>query len=227
MKVILYTRVSTDKQAEQGLGLQVQEKALRAWARNGSHKVVGLYTDSGISGSNGLDTRPGLAAAFADTQAGKAAALVVYRLDRLSRKLADQETWIEQLERAGRKVISITEPEYGEDEMRALVRQILGAVAQYERAVIRKRLANGRAEKHAQGGYAYGGPPYGWAAVGKELVPVEDEQQVLVVMRQLRATGMSYAAVASALNDAGHVARRGGWHAQTVSRALARTSEKQ
>jgi DNA invertase Pin-like site-specific DNA recombinase len=226
MRVILYTRVSTDKQAEHGLGLAVQDKALRAWAKAGGHKVVAMRSDAGISGSNGLDTRPGLALAFRELEDGKADALAVYRLDRLARKLASQETWIERLERAGRQVISVTEPDYGEDEMRVFVRQVLGAVAEYERAVIRKRLRNGRAEKAAQGGYAYGGPPYGWRAEGKALVPDPDEQRVLARMRELRAEGLSYGAVAAALAAEGIRARRGGWHAQTVSRALARSGTK-
>src|SRR5260221_9302124 len=118
MRVILYTRVSTDKQAEHGLGLQVQDKALRAWAKAGGHKIIAALSDAGVSGSNGLDTREGLAAAFIALEAGKADALAVYRLDRLARKLASQETWIERLEKAGRQVISVTEPDYGEDEMR-------------------------------------------------------------------------------------------------------------
>src|SRR5262252_7034966 len=179
MRVILYTRVSTDKQAEKGLGLEVQRRALRDWAKADGHKIIAAYSDDGVSGSNGLDTRPGLAAAFADMEAGKADALAVYRLDRLARKLASQETWIEQQERAGRKVVSVTEPDHGEDEMRVLIRQVLGAFAEYERAVIRKRLRNGRAEKAARGGYAYGGPPFGWRAEGGELVPAPREQRIL------------------------------------------------
>jgi DNA invertase Pin-like site-specific DNA recombinase len=227
MKVIAYTRVSTDKQAEQGYGLDVQRKAIRAWAKAGGHKVTAWYSDEGLSGSNGLDTRPGLSAAFSALETGAADALVVGKLDRLARKLVSQETWIERVEQAGRKVISVAEPDHGEDEMRVLIRQVLGAFAEYERAVIRKRLAGGRAEKAAQGGYAYGGPPYGWRAEAGELVRESAEQDVLAEMRELRDGGLSFGAVATRLNERGLRARRGQWHAQTVSRALARATAPQ
>jgi DNA invertase Pin-like site-specific DNA recombinase len=225
LRVILYTRVSTDTQAEQGLGLAMQERAVRDWAKAHGHKIVAAYTDSGVSGSNGLDTRPGLAAAFGDLEDGKADALAVYRLDRLARKLASQETWIERLEQAGRQVLSVTEPQYGEDEMRTLVRQILGAVAQYERVVIVKRMQGGRRTKHERGGYAYGGPPYGWHAEGKELVPDPGEQAVRDRIHREREAGQSLRQIADALNAEGIAARRGRWHPQTVARALDRPDQ--
>src|SRR5690242_10011662 len=99
MRVISYTRVSTDRQAEQGLGLDAQRRAINSWAKTNGHKIVATFTDEGVSGSNGLDTRPGLANAFQALEDGQADAMVVYRLDRLARKLASQETWIETLER--------------------------------------------------------------------------------------------------------------------------------
>jgi DNA invertase Pin-like site-specific DNA recombinase len=225
MKVIAYVRVSTDTQAEKGLGLDMQRRAIRDWAKAGGHKIVAWYgSDEGRSGTNGLDTRPELAGAFQALHDGKADALAVYRLDRLARKLALQETWISQLERVGRQVISVTEPYAGDDEMRTLIRQVLGAVSEYERTVIYKRLQGGRAEKARQGGYAYGSPPYGWRSQDKALVPDEDEQHVLERMRELRRGGASYGAIAAQLNADGVSARRerARWHPQTVSRALER-----
>lgn len=224
VKVIAYTRVSTDTQAEKGLGLDMQRRAIREWAKANGHKVIAWYGSAeGVSGTNGLDTRPELAEAFQALHEGKADALAVYRLDRLARKLALQETWIGQLERVGKQVISVTEPYAGDDEMRTLIRQILGAVSEYERTVIYKRLQGGRAEKAAQGGYAYGSPPYGWESKDKALAPVEAEQDVLRAMHALRADGVSYGAIASDLNARGVIARKGGrWHAQTVSRAVQR-----
>lgn len=159
-------------------------------------------------------------------EAGEADALAVYRLDRLSRKLAYQEVWRERLEAIGCQVVSVTEPEHGEDEMRNLVRQILGAVAEYERVVIVKRLQGGRAAKHARGGYAYGSPPYGWKAEGKELVADDEEQAVRRAMAAMRRDGLSYQRIAEAMNAQGRLPLRGQcWYAQTVSRALARNGE--
>ena len=61
MKVAAYLRVSTDRQAEEGLGLEVQEQTIRGWARQHGHRVVLWARDEGVSGSNGLDMREGLA----------------------------------------------------------------------------------------------------------------------------------------------------------------------
>lgn len=225
MKLIAYTRVSTDAQAEHGLGLDVQRRAIRAWAAKNDHKVIAWYSDKGISGSNGLDTRPGLAEAFRETEA-KADGLVVYRLDRLARKLGSQITWIEQLESRGRQVISVTEPDVGQDEMRVLVRQVLGAIAEYERATIVRRMRDGRALKAERGGFAYGSPPYGWRADGHELVPVEAEQATLARIRDLRAESCSIRVIGETLTAEGFTPKRGGqWHAETIRRIL-RTADQ-
>jgi DNA invertase Pin-like site-specific DNA recombinase len=66
MRVCAYLRVSTDEQAEQGLGLDVQEQAIRAWAREHKHRVTAWHRDEGISGSNGLETRLALADALTE-----------------------------------------------------------------------------------------------------------------------------------------------------------------
>jgi DNA invertase Pin-like site-specific DNA recombinase len=225
VRAVVYLRVSTDKQAEDGLGLDVQRKAVAAWARAGDHEIVAWYEDAGVSGSNGLDTRPGLAAAFRALEAGHAGLLLVYRLDRLSRKLGSQITWIERLEARGCHVVSVTEPDVGQDEMRNLVRHILGAIAEYERATIVRRMQDGRALKAERGGYAYGSPPYGWTSVAGELVPADAEQQVITRMAALRDGGASYRDVAAALNAQGLAPKRGAaWHPMTVRRALARAA---
>jgi DNA invertase Pin-like site-specific DNA recombinase len=225
MRVIAYLRVSTDRQAEHGLGLDVQRRAVRSWASANGHKVIATYQDAGISGGNGLDNRPGLAAAFGDLEDDKADALVVYRLDRLARKLASQETWIEQLGRRGKAVISVTEPDVGADEMRDLVRQILGAIAQYERAVIRRRMQSGRAEKAAQGGYAYGSPAYGFRSEDRQLVPDAHEAAVVARILAMHAHGMGTRGIAAALNADGVPTKRGNaWFSESVARVIRRAT---
>jgi len=228
MKLTGYLRVSTDRQADEGLGLDVQERAIRAWAKAAGHKVVAWRKDEGISGSNGLDTRAALAEALEDVSQRRTFGIVVYRLDRLARDLIMQETLLREIRKLGGEVFttSAAEAEYltddDSDPSRKLIRQILGAVNEYERAMIALRLRSGRALKHQRGGYAYGGPPFGWRAEGKALVADNAEQGVLDRMRQDRAEGASYASIAASLNADGIPARRGSWHPQTVSRALGR-----
>ena len=227
LRAIAYIRVSTDRQADEGNGLDVQRQAITAWAKAGGHKIVDWFSDEqsgkdALDPDNGLTTRPGLSEAFIALEGGQADALVVYRLDRLARKLSHREVWIERQQSKGREVISVTEPGYGDDEMRTLVRQILGSVAEYERVVIAKRLSAGRAAKAAKGGYAYGAPPFGYRAEGKELAPDPGEQAILARIRRLRDGGASLRQVADTLNTEAVPARRGRWHSQTVARALER-----
>jgi DNA invertase Pin-like site-specific DNA recombinase len=175
VKVVVYVRVSTGKQVEEGLGLADQEHACRAWARQHSHQVVAVFRDEGISGTKELEHRLGLAEALAAVKDGRAGAIVVYRLDRLARDLVLQEQLLAEVWRSG-ELFSTAGGEANlhddpEDPSRRLIRQVLGAVSEYERAMIALRLRRGRAAKAARGGFAYGSPAFGHRAAGRALVP--------------------------------------------------------
>jgi len=112
-----YVRVSTDEQASKGYGLDIQRRAIRDHCRANGLVLVDIVTDAGISGSNGLDARQGLAEALARIERHEASILVVHRLDRLARKLFVQLTVVERLEKAGARVVSTSEPDIdGPDE---------------------------------------------------------------------------------------------------------------
>ena len=85
-KVFGYVRVSTAEQVA-GNGLDVQRSAIRSYCREHGLLLTRILSDEGISGSNGLDTRTGLAEGLAGVERGDVAGLVVYRLDRLARDL--------------------------------------------------------------------------------------------------------------------------------------------
>jgi DNA invertase Pin-like site-specific DNA recombinase len=230
VKLAAYLRVSTDRQAEEGLGLEVQEHAIRAWARNRGDRVALWCRDEGLSGSNGLDTREGLADALDACKGGRVAGLVVYRLDRLARDLVLQEQLLADVRRIGADLFSTSSAEASyltddpDDPSRKLIRQVLGAVNEYERAMIALRLRAGRRRKHETGGYAYGSPPYGYRSERGELVAHPAEQQALERMRQLRADGYSYREIAHTLTAEGHTPKRGmAWYPMTIREILRRT----
>ena len=83
-----------------------------------------------------------------------------------------------------------------DDPSRRLIRQILGAVNEYERGMIRLRLRRGRQRKAERGEYAGGRPAFGYAAIAGELVPAPEEQAVIIEARKLRASGASIRAIA-------------------------------
>src|ERR1700730_12078156 len=110
-KLAAYVRVSTDKQAEEGLGLEVKRHALRAWAKEHGHKIALWCSDEGVSGSNGLDTRQGLLGALGALQGNSVGGVVVYRLDRLARELVLQESLLAEIGRMGGEVFTTSAAE--------------------------------------------------------------------------------------------------------------------
>lgn len=223
-RVVAYLRVSTDRQAEHGLGLEVQEAAIRKWAKAEGHRIVSWHRDEGVSGSNGLETRIALPDALAALQDRTAVGLVVYRLDRLARDLVLQEQLLAEIWRMGAEVFTTSAAEAGylgddpDDPSRKLVRQILGAVNEYERAMIKLRLRSGRARKRECGYAGDGPPPLGWRAEGRQLVADPDEQAVLERIRTLRAEGRSLREIAATLTSEGFKPKRSEtWHAGSLA----------
>ena len=228
MKLVSYIRVSTDKQAEEGLGLEIQEQAIKKWAKANKHRIISVCSDSGLSGSNGLDTRVELASALEMLSNGTAKGIVVYRLDRLARDLVLQEQLLLEMRRLDAELFSTASGEQDylrddpDDPSRKMIRQILGAVNEYERGMIRLRLRRGRQRKKANGGYSGGRPPYGFRAEAGELVKQPEEQEAIAATRRLHASGRSIRSIAQELGQVGYVTRTGKsvWHPTQVARLI-------
>lgn len=230
MRYVVYLRVSTDAQADGGQGLEIQEAACRKWLREGRHRLVEVCSDAGRSGSLDVGHRPGLARALALVGADRADGVLVHRLDRLARDLVLQEQLLAELHRRGKELASVDLTENAsllyspDDPTRALVRRILGSIAAYEREVIRLRLMAGRARKKLDGGYAGGGPPYGYAAVRGELVKIPGEQAAIRRMVSLRRQGASLREIGARLESEGRPSRatHGKWRPDTIRGILIR-----
>jgi len=235
MRVVGYLRVSTDRQAESGWGLDVQRAEIMVWAAREGHHIVSWERDEGVSGSNGLDTRVGLYGALGAIQDGSADGVVVHRLDRLARDLVLQETLLGTVWKYGGSVFSTVageaaylDPEREQDDpSRRLSRQILGAVAEYERATIRLRLRAGKLAKKAQGGYIGGKVPFGFdLGPSGDLEPNQEEQRTIARMQELRDEGATMQRICDVLTEEGYQTKGGGrWQTATVGRILRRTSE--
>lgn len=225
MKLSAYARISTVTQ-EAGFGIAIQHDIMSKWARDNGHHIT-RFRDETESGGEGLDTRTGLANCIADIAEGLTKGIVVARLDRLARDLILQETIISELSRYGGSVFSCQAGEDAflrdddQDASRKLIRQILGAVAEYERAVIRLRMTAGRRLKQQRGGWGGGTTPYGWRSVKGALVPEPVEQEQIRLMRLWKDAGWAYNRIANTLNEVGVPTRRGGrWTAESVKRTL-------
>ncbi len=225
-KAVGYIRVSTTEQVS-GFGLEMQERAIRDYCKANQMRLVAVFRDEGQSGSNGLESRVGLAEALALLKADEASALVVYRLDRLARDLILQETLVQRLRDQGTPVRSASEPDLDtdtDDPTKVLIRQIIGAVSQYERAVIRGRMMAGKAAKREAGGYLGGTVPYGFRLEDGQIVDDPYEREVVTLVGQMWLDGASLRTIGAALEEAGYKPRAGNtWHPNTVRRIAAST----
>jgi DNA invertase Pin-like site-specific DNA recombinase len=221
-RAIGYLRVSTVEQ-KAGYGLDVQEKAVSAHAKANRWRLVDIVRDEAVSGTKGENLRPGLAQALVRIEEGAADVLLVPRLDRLARDLVLQETIIRRLADRGREVASVAEPDVmADDGQRTLIRQILGAIAQYEASLITARMRAGREMKAARGGYAHGRPKYGLRAEHGSLAVDERESAMIRRATELRRNGLSLRAIGQRLSSDGFRPRSGGtWHAAQISRLIA------
>lgn len=223
-RYVVYLRVSTDQQADTGQGLSIQEEACRAWLRRERHRLVEVCSDAGRSGGLDVGHRPGLARALALVGTDRADGVLVHRLDRLARDLVLQEQLLAELHRRGKQLASVDLTEHAslehspDDPTRALVRRMLGSIAQYEREVIRLRLMAGRTRKQLEGGYAGGAPGFGYAAVRGQLVKIPAEQTTIRLILKLRRAGQAYRPIADELERRGIRSRKsdGRWRPDTI-----------
>jgi DNA invertase Pin-like site-specific DNA recombinase len=232
--VVGYIRVSSKNKRDQVESRPAQERAIRAWAKAEGHKLVGVYTDEGVSGANGIQDRVGLPEAMEAVTDGHANGLVVRELDRLHRDLMVQEQVFADLWRL-RPEVQVYSTKAGEqqncvrddpeDPSRRFVRHVLGAAADYNRAQAIARMRAGKRRKRAAGGFVGGVPPFGWRSQDRELVEDPTEQATLARIRELHGQDLSLRAIAAVLHAEGHQPRRGQrWHPNTLARILDRES---
>lgn len=198
MRAVAYLRVSTNEQAESGLGLDAQRAAVTAEAERMGATLdpASVFVDEGVSGGADLHQCPALVAALDALEDG--AVLVVAKRDRLGRDVYRLALIERMAERAGARIVSADGTGNGDDPAALLMRRMVDAFAEYERALIRSRTSAALQAKKARG-ERLGRPRYGWRVEDGELVPVEDEQAVVRQVADLRAQGLSQRAIAAAL----------------------------
>ena len=209
-KAVGYIRVSTDKQAEHGVSLDAQQAKLAAYAALYDLTLVEVIVDAGVSAKT-LD-RPGLQRALAMLRKGQATALLVAKLDRLTRSVEDLGELIRTVFTPGKTdLLSVGEQIDTRTAAGRLVLNVLGSVAQWERETIGERTREALAHKRAIGERTSLYAPYGYglAADDKTLVADEAEQAMLAAIREARQRGLSQRAVVAELTRQGFTTRKG------------------
>jgi site-specific DNA recombinase len=209
-KVLGYVRVSTEEQAERGVSLDAQRAKLDAYAALYDLELIEVIVDAGVSAKS--FHRPGLQRAFSLLRKGKAAALLVAKLDRLTRSMRDLGALVEDELVKGRwALLSVAEQLDTRTASGRLVLHILGSVASWERDVIAERTKEAMAHKRDRGERTSHDAPYGFhiAADGSTLVSDEAEQALLDAIRQARVRGLTQRAVVAELTRQGFTTRKG------------------
>ena len=219
MKVIGYARVSTDEQAKSGLGLEAQIAKIRSYADLFELTVTEIVIDDGISGKN--LKRPGLIKAIRAIKAGDAEGMLVAKLDRLTRNVADLGTLVQNVfDKA--ELYSVSEQINTKNAAGRLVLNVLVSVAQWERETICERTSDALQAKKARGEKTGGNVPFGFEVVNGKLIENVEEQAVISKIRELRANGLSLRKIAEKLNDEGIKTKTGkAWNAMQISRIAA------
>jgi len=206
MNAVAYVRVSTSEQADSGAGLEAQRAAICSEATRRGFYLVGVYEDAGASGKS-VSGRPGLQQALEALESGQAEALIVAKLDRLSRSLLDFAALMERARQGGWSLIALdlgvdTSTPSGE-----LMANVLATFAQFERRLIGQRTRDALAVKRAQG-----------VRLGR---PREMSEEALERIRELHQAGHRVAEIVRQLNAEGVATPRGKrWHSPGVNRAL-------
>ena len=209
-RTIVYCRVSTDKQADRGVSLDVQQAKAKAYAELYDLDVVEVIVDAGVSAKT--LARPGLERALALLKANKADALLVVKLDRLTRSVRDLGHLVERYFAPGKAaLLSVGEQIDTRSAGGRLVLNVLASVSQWEREAIGERTSAALQHKAAQGEYIGGDAPYGFrvAADGQHLEAHAQEQALIAEARRLRKSGLSLRAVARELGTRGFCTRTG------------------
>lgn len=211
---LAYLRVSSRAQID-GDGFERQRIATGSWANLNDVTILETYRDEGVSGTAPLADRPGLLALFERISSNGIRLVLVEKSDRLARDLIEGELILREFRRLGVRVI---ECEGGHDltngtdnPTATLIRQVLGAVAEFEKSALVGKLRASRVRARRSGKRVEGRRPF----YGPEIAELA---------QRLRDEGMSYREIALELDARGIPTRQGRpWHENTVRYLLVET----
>src|SRR3954469_17945207 len=206
VRCAIYTRVSTDQGLEQDFNsLDAQYDASQAYIRSQAHAgwtlVRSKYDDGGFSG--GDTDRPALQRLLEDIRSGKIDVIVVYKVDRLTRSLADFAKLVELFDQHSVSFVSVTQQFNTTTSMGRLTLNVLLSFAQFEREVIGERVRDKIAASKRKGIWVGGTVPLGYRTANKKLVVVpEDAATVRLIFKRYLELG-SIGALAQDLDRRG------------------------
>jgi site-specific DNA recombinase len=189
----IYTRKSTDHNLELEFNsLDAQREACEAYFKSQAHEgwrlIPDRYDDGAFSGAS-ID-RPALQKMLAEIRAGKIDIVVVYKVDRLTRSLADFAKLVELFDEHSVSFVSVTQSFNTTSSMGRLTLNVLLSFAQFEREVIGERVRDKISASKRKGLWMGGTVPLGYASINKNLVVVpEDAATVRAIFQRYLELG--------------------------------------
>ena len=222
LRILAYRRVSTEEQATEGVSLDAQGMRFEAYCTVKEWPVPEIVTDAGVSAKS-LD-RPGLNYVLSEVKRKRVDILLILKLDRLTRTVADLAPLVTTLERGNCQLVSLGESLDTTTAAGRLMLNLLVSVSQWEREAIAERtttaLRHMRDERKV-----YNHAPLGFVREGDLLIEDAEEMATAWQIVALRKQGRSMNQIAVAMNESSRPTKNGGrWYASTVKRVLDRAS---
>lgn len=199
----LYIRVSTDKQATEGFGLEAQRTELDKYCEGQGWTVAPehVYIDAGISGKS--DDRPAFQSMMAAAKAGTIQRIVATKLDRIARNLKNLLQTVDELKQYKCALVIKKEAFDTSTPQGMFVLQMLGAVSELERSMIADRVMGGKRQKASDGGYNGSRVPYGYTYKDGSFTVVDEQAEIVRTIFKRFISCESMNSIAISLNDAG------------------------
>jgi DNA invertase Pin-like site-specific DNA recombinase len=223
VKAIGYVRVSTDEQAREGISLENQKTKIETYCQLNDLELTGILEDAGKSGKD--LNREGMQAIVTLIKARSVGAVVVYKLDRLSRRVRDTLSLMDLIEKKSIAFHSITERIDTKSAMGKFFLNIMASMNQWERDTISERTRDALHLKIAKNERA-GQVPYGYtlAEDGNTLIENETEQAGIRLIKELHAEGRNYSAICRELSARGFQPLGKQWYARSIKNILKRAA---
>lgn len=215
-RAIIYTRFSPRANADKSESCEVQRDYCEKYAAKNGMEVAAVFDDPDVSGAD--EFREKLWQAIEALQKGDV--LLVYKRDRLARNVYLSEQINRAVEKKGATIEAVTGDVKGDSAEVIMIRQVLAAIAEYERKMIASRTRHAMRFHMANGRRMGAECPYGWSPDpddAKRMVPNFAEREVVELIQSLHRAGMAYNSITTQLNrERASLARHGRWNTKTV-----------
>ncbi|KWX71575.1 hypothetical protein AMQ84_26975 [Paenibacillus riograndensis] len=220
LRVAIYTRVSTDHQAEEGFSMEVQHEKLMEYINRNKLMLFKFYSDPGVSAKN--LNRPGIKELLRDFDDDLFDIILVHKLDRLTRNIGDLHNLVEMINDRKKKLISYTEDIDTSTPAGRMFVYFLGVIAQMYRENLGEEVTKGMRKRVEKGMHNISVDLYGYTRdTNGDLMIKEEEAQWVRWAFEHYVSGMGSTEISIQLNNMGIIRNRGGrWEQSNVIKML-------